>query len=164
MALTEKQKRFCEYYAEEPNATQAAIKAGYKKKAAYATGAENLRKPQVREYIDQLLEQARSARVATVQEVMEYLTSVMRREQNEHVVITIKEEKSYYAEDSDGKMRKRTDKTEKAEIVKIPSKVSDANKAAELLGKRFGMWGEKQSEEKNMGIVPDILKAVGDIE
>ena len=45
--LTEKQKRFCDYYIEDPNATQAAIRAGYSKKTARFIGNENLTKPNI---------------------------------------------------------------------------------------------------------------------
>jgi phage terminase small subunit len=53
--LTAKQKAFCQEYLIDKNATQAAIRAGYKPQAAYASGHENLRKPQVKAYLDQLL-------------------------------------------------------------------------------------------------------------
>lgn len=53
--LTGKQDRFCrEYMANGFNATAAAIAAGYSPKTAYAIGHENLRKPEIRERIDQL--------------------------------------------------------------------------------------------------------------
>jgi phage terminase small subunit len=45
--LTDKQKRFCDEYLIDLNATQAAIRAGYSKKTAYAIGEENLRKPEI---------------------------------------------------------------------------------------------------------------------
>lgn len=45
--LTPKQRLFVEEYLVDMNATQAAIRAGYKKKAAYRTGFENLNKPQI---------------------------------------------------------------------------------------------------------------------
>ena len=51
MALTPKQQRFCDEYLIDLNATQAAIRAGYSEKTAYRTGADNLRKPQIEEYI-----------------------------------------------------------------------------------------------------------------
>ena len=47
MSLTAKQKRFCDEYLIDLNATQAAIRAGYSEKTAYRTGADNLRKPGV---------------------------------------------------------------------------------------------------------------------
>jgi phage terminase small subunit len=48
MALTSKQKRFIEEYLIDLNATQAAIRAGYSRKTAYAIGSENLTKPEVK--------------------------------------------------------------------------------------------------------------------
>lgn len=54
MALKGKQKRFCEEYIIDLNATQAAIRAGYSEKTAKAIGHENLTKPNVMEYIHKL--------------------------------------------------------------------------------------------------------------
>jgi phage terminase small subunit len=53
--LTPKQEQFCyEYLANGFNATKAAIKAGYAKKTAYAIGAENLKKPQIKARIQEM--------------------------------------------------------------------------------------------------------------
>lgn len=52
--LTSKQERFCYEYCIDFNATQAAIRAGYSQKTAYASGAENLRKPQIKSRIDEM--------------------------------------------------------------------------------------------------------------
>ena len=49
--LTTKQKLFCKEYLKDLNATQAAIRAGYSEKTAYAIGVENLKKPLIAEYI-----------------------------------------------------------------------------------------------------------------
>ena len=78
--LTERQKAFCEYYIESLNATEAAIKAGYSKKTARAIGAENLTKPYIQEYIHEVVEKLRSGRIADADEVLSYLTQVMRGE------------------------------------------------------------------------------------
>lgn len=60
--LTAKQERFCYEYCIDFNATQAAIRAGYKAVNAFSTGAENLRKPllysKIREMQDKLAETA----------------------------------------------------------------------------------------------------------
>ena len=55
--LTAKQRRFIEEYCVDFNATQAAIRAGYSKRTAYAIGAENLRKPQIREAVERRLKE-----------------------------------------------------------------------------------------------------------
>lgn len=53
--LTEKQKRFCEEYLIDFNATQAALRAGYSQKTAYSIGDENLRKPEIQSEIQSLI-------------------------------------------------------------------------------------------------------------
>ena len=112
--LTEKQKRFCDEYLVDYNATQAAVRAGYSVKSAYSIGEENLRKPELKTYIDERLEQLRSAKTATATEVMEFLTEVMRDEDESSV---------------------------------------SRLKAAELLGKRFGLFTDKLNVEGNIPVV-----------
>lgn len=84
--LTLKQKRFADEYIITANATQAAIKAGYSKKTANRIGTENLSKPVIKTYIDVRLKEIESEKTASIKEVMEYLTSVMRGEQTEQVL------------------------------------------------------------------------------
>lgn len=52
--LTDKQRRFCEEYVIDWNATRAAIAAGYSENTASETGYENLRKPQIAAYIEEI--------------------------------------------------------------------------------------------------------------
>ena len=89
--LTEKQKRFADYYIELGNATQAAINAGYAKRSAQQMGAENLSKPVIRSYIDERLEQIASERIMSAQEAVELLSSIARAEITEQVVVTTME-------------------------------------------------------------------------
>lgn len=81
--MTEKQKAFCDYYIETGNATEAAIKAGYSKKTAKVIGSENLTKPYLKQYIDERLAQIEDARIAKGEEVLQYLTKVMRGEEKD---------------------------------------------------------------------------------
>lgn len=55
--LTDKQKRFCEEYLIDLNATQAAIRAGYKEKTARSIAAENLTKPDIQLYMQKLMQE-----------------------------------------------------------------------------------------------------------
>ena len=59
--LTDKQRRFCEEYIVDLNATQAAIRAEYSEKTAYSMGQRLLKKVEAQEYIKQLKEE-RAAR------------------------------------------------------------------------------------------------------
>ena len=155
--LTEKQKRFCDEYLIDCNATQAAIRAGYSEKTAYSIGVENLKKPELKAYIDEQLEKIHSEKTADAQEVMEYLTSVMRREELETVVVVCKKHKSHY--DDNGK--KVIDDVEEPVSVPIPTKVSDANKAAELIGKRWGIFNGNQPDgESQEDKVADKLNEI----
>lgn len=88
MSLTEKQKRFVDFYIETGNATEAARKAGYASKAAYATGAENLRKPQIKAAIDARLKELEDSRIAKADEVLKFLTATLRSQVTEpHVIV-----------------------------------------------------------------------------
>lgn len=78
--LTPKQKAFADEYLKCGNATEAARKAGYKEKAAYAIGAENLRKPQISAYIAERQKQIEDSRIADITEVLQFFSSVMRGE------------------------------------------------------------------------------------
>ena len=68
--LNERQKAFCEYYAACLNATEAAKRAGYNKKTAYSIGSENLTKPEIKNYIDEL--------IATMDDVFKFLSDTMQ--------------------------------------------------------------------------------------
>ena len=80
MKLTLKQKRFADEYIISGNATQAAIKAGYSKKTANRTAAENMSKPVIKAYIDEQLAKLASQKIAQQEEILQYLTSVLRGE------------------------------------------------------------------------------------
>ena len=77
--LTEKQKRFIDYYIETANATEAAIRAGYSKKTAKQIGSENLAKLDY--FIKSKLEAKDRERIASQDEVLEFLTRVIRNEE-----------------------------------------------------------------------------------
>lgn len=85
MKLTAKQRLFADEYIKSGNATQSAIKAGYASKAAYRTGADNLRKPQIKAYIDAKMAGIESHKIASAKEVLQYLTRVLRGEEKEEI-------------------------------------------------------------------------------
>ena len=136
------QKRFCEEYLIDLNATHAAIRAGYSKKTAAAQAARLLRNVKVQNYKSELSSRLKSEKIADVTEVMEYLTSVMRgKSESEIIVVEGK---------GDGISSAR-------HITKNPDE-KERLKAAELIGKRFGMFDKKEDEQINepVRIVDDI--------
>lgn len=78
MKLTTKQKKFCEYYLQTGNASEAARRAGYSEKTAPSVGAENLRKPQIHQYIAERQEKNDKEMIADSNEVLRFYTEVMR--------------------------------------------------------------------------------------
>lgn len=80
MKLTPKQKKFCEYYIQSGNATDAARKAGYSEKSAEAIGLENLGKPRISAYIAERVADQDKKRVADADEVLRFYSAVMRGE------------------------------------------------------------------------------------
>lgn len=148
--MTAKQQRFCDEYLIDLNATQAAIRAGYSKKTARAIANENLTKPYIKEYIEKRMAEKEKQLIADQDEVMKYLSAVMRREMTESVVVTLSTEKSTYVPDVNGTMRKQTIKQDIPQVVEIPARLSDANKAAELLGKAYGIYTDKVEVDADM--------------
>ena len=129
--MTNKQKRFCDEYLIDCNATQAAIRAGYSAKTAKQIGQENLTKLDIKNYIDARMTKIRNDSIADATEIIKYLTSVVRGESQgtEIVVEGI----------GDGCSEART-------IKKAPSE-KDRLKAAELLGKRYGIFRDNVAIE-----------------
>ena len=160
--LTQKQRMFCDEYLIDLNATQAAIRAGYSEKTARNIASENLAKPYIREYIDERLKEKEKQLVADQDEVMRYLTEVMRRQKTESVVVTLNKETSTYVPDENGTMRKQTIKEEIPQVVKVPAYLKDANKAAELLGKAYGLYKEKVDVDADMDLNITIDYGDGD--
>ena len=62
--MTAKQKRFCDEYLIDLNATQAAIRAGYSKKAARQVGNENMSKPYIKNYIEERMQEKEDSLIA----------------------------------------------------------------------------------------------------
>lgn len=81
--LTEKERIFADEYIKTTNATQSAIKAGYAENSASVTGSKMLRKPKVRQYIDAVMNERSKDTIATADEVLEYLTRVVRGEEKD---------------------------------------------------------------------------------
>lgn len=138
--LTAKQQRFCDEYLIDLNATQAAIRAGYSKKTAAQTAARLLTNVKIQEYIKNRMAEKEAALIADQDEVLKYLTSVLRG-QSKSTEIVIEG-----LGDGSTKARK---------MEKEPSE-KDKLKAAELLGKRYGLYTEKVEEKVDMELNVNI--------
>lgn len=141
VAMNARQKRFCDEYLIDCNATQAAIRAGYSKKTARVIATRLLADVAIKSQIDEQLEQLHSKKVANAQEVVEFLTAVMRGEHTEQTLKFV----------GDGIQT----------ITRIDVGAKDRIKAAELLGKRYGIW--KDSIEVG-GAIPVVISGSDDLE
>lgn len=162
--LTLKQKKFADEYVISGNAT-AAYKLAYpsvkKDSVARANGSRLLTNANVSNYIEERLEEIQSEKVADQQEIMERLTRIGRREEMEYQVVTLRTKEDRWVNVGTEKkpvLKKQSVDIEEEKIVPIPAKLSDANKALELLGKRYAMWTDKQEVSGDLSVtfVDDI--------
>lgn len=166
MSLTAKQKRFCDEYLIDLNATQAAIRAGYSEKTAYRTGADNLRKPQIEEYIAKRQKELSRSTEITQERVIKELALIAFSNYADYAHVV---EKKMKAEvdgalvdvlDEDGKpvmyrtvepvlTEELTEEQKRAlAVIKkgrdgLEVKSCDKVKALELLGKHLGIFTDK---------------------
>lgn len=134
--LTIKQKKFADEYIKSGNATQSAINAGYSKKTARVTGAENLTKPNIKAYVDERMKKLEEEAIADQKEILKGLTRQARREEKEYQVVVI--QKPRYDDNGNFLGMEQTPK-----MVEIPTQNKDSIKAWELLGKRYQLWTDK---------------------
>lgn len=85
--MTHRQKMFCYEYAQSGNATQSAIKAGYAEKTARSQGQRLLTKVDIQNELQRLADEMASSKIATAKEMQELLTSIIRSEETEEVVV-----------------------------------------------------------------------------
>lgn len=140
--LTPKQRAFADYYIETCNATEAAKRAGYSEKTAFTIGPENLRKPLIKKYIEERMKPKEGRRIASADEVLEFLTRGMYQELEEDVVVT------------EGCGQGITE----SRIIKKKNDSRTAAKCAEMLAKRYAIFKDKLEVDAEVGIkiVDDI--------
>lgn len=131
--LTLKQKKFADEYIISGNATESAIKAGYSSKYANTNASKLLQNTTIKSYIDERLKEIESDKIADQQEVLKYLSAVMRGEMTEQTLKSVGES---------GQV-----------ITEIDVGAKDRIKAAELLGKRYRLWTDKSEVEVTGAVV-----------
>ena len=140
--LTDKQKKFIDEYLVDLNATQAAIRAGYKEKAAYRTGAENLRKPQIQEEIQKRMEERQKRTEITQDMVLQELAAIAFARATDYVSVMggmVQVKDTDQLSDSQIAAIAGIKETQNGIEVKLGSK----EKTLELLGRHLGMWNDK---------------------
>lgn len=152
--LTDKQERFCQEYLIDTNAYQAAIRAGYTHKSAldasrWLTDDPNKSrtkfKPLLVKRIQEAMEEIQSKRIATAEEVIQYLTSVLRGETTAEIVVVEGAGDGY---SQARRMQKSPDERERL-------------KAAELLGKRYAIFSDRLNVD---GALPVVITGEDELE
>lgn len=117
-----KQELFCQEYVVDGNATQAAVRAGYSKKTAFQIGPENLKKPKIRDRIDQIMEE----RLAVLQITQERVIAKLAN-------LGMSDIRQYYHEDGSLKQIHELDNAAAAAVagVKMKDIVTNPNRAAD---------------------------------
>lgn len=137
--MTEKQKRFCDEYLIDCNATRA-YKTVYQNvksdEVARKAGSRLLTNVDVKNYIADRMEEIHNEKTADAQEVIEYLTSVLRGESTAQEIVV--------EGTGDGCSEART-------MEKAPSE-KEKLKAAELLGKRYALFTDKVETDVDMDL------------
>ena len=133
-----------EYYKNGCNATKAAESVGYSPKTARQHGSTLLKDKIVKrelKVLDELLsldklsvpaKEDMEGKIADIDEVLTTLTHILRRELPEDNVVVLKTNKTEFIDDE-----KHITRSEEAQIVTTRPKLSDVNKAADLLLKYF---------------------------
>ena len=143
--LSLKQQIFADEYIITGNAYQSAIKAGYSKKYAKAQSHKLLENVGIKTYIDEQLEKMQSTRIADATEVLELLTSAVRGELKEEIVVVEGSGEGY----------------SEAKTIDKQIGAKDRLKAAELLGKRYMLFTDKVNIT---GSVPVMIVGEDDLE
>lgn len=135
--MTIKQKKFADEYIISGNAYQSLKNAGYSENYAKSDGCKILENPSVKSYIDERLKELEDKQIAKQEEVLKYLSAVMRGEETEQI------------------LRSSGDYEQVIDDIEVSAK--DRIKAAELLGKRYGIWTDRvEMQTENVVIIDDI--------
>ncbi|ERS94155.1 terminase small subunit [Staphylococcus simulans] len=161
--LNKRQRTFAEAYAIPGtecygNATKSAIFAGYSERSAYNTGQRMMKNDEIQRYIKGVEEKLFDEQIMSGKEVLYRLTRTARAETIEIEPVVTKK--------GDYKLNPSTEKynlvyDERVELVKKPPKISDQNKALELLGKHHKLFTEVQDVNVE---VPNFIDDIGRFE
>ena len=160
--LSDKMELFCQEYIIDFNATQAAIRAKYKEDNAYAIGAENLRKPQIKKRISELINdflgtEKDTLRMKVIQELAIIAFSDVTQDINVVSETVIRDDKEYEIQRVEIQDTKNSNQSAAIAGIKktdkgIEVKYHDKTKALELLGKFGALWTEKIEHSGSISI------------
>lgn len=134
--MKDRQRRFADEYLIDLNAEAAAVRAGYSPRYARGNAYKLAARSGIKEYIEKRMAEKESELIADQNEVLRYLTAVMRGESTSEEIIV--------EGIGDGRSKAR-------KLEKTPSE-KDRLKAAELIGKRYGLFTDKIETDVDMDL------------
>lgn len=134
--LNPKQQAFADFYIESGNAEESALRAGYSESYARAQSYKLLANVGIKSYIDTQMAEIKTERIADQTEILETLTSILRGESRSAILKGIGEGAQVIEEE-------------------MPPTTPERVRAAELLGKRYAMWTDKQQVD---GVAQVVIK------
>ena len=134
--MKDRQRRFADEYLIDLNAEAAAVRAGYSPRYARGNAYKLVARSGIKEYIEKRMAEKDSELIADQNEVLRYLTAVMRGESTSEEIIV--------EGIGDGRSKAR-------KLEKTPSE-KDRLKAAELIGKRYGLFTDKIETDVDMDL------------
>ena len=139
--MTPRQEIFCVEYLIDLNATQAAIRAGYREKTAYSMGQRLLKNVEIQSRIKKMRDEYYDKTIMSAKEVEYLLSKAGRGELKEEVVV----------------VEGLGDGVSAAQIIKKHLSAKDRIKALELMGKRHHLFKDQNSKtgEEEVQIIDD---------
>ena len=134
--VNERQKRFADEYLTDLNAEAAAIRAGYSRKYARGNAHKLVANSCIKAYIQQRMDEKEKELIADQNEVMKYLTSVLRGQSQSEVVV-VENIGDYMSE---------------ARLIQKAPDEKERLKAAELLGKAHQIFVDKVEQTVDMDL------------
>lgn len=172
--LTGKQRLFCDYYIKTFNATQSAIKAGYSKNTAYAIGAENLKKPQIKAYLTKLRDAYMEDEYLDTKRLLERHRQIAFYDVNDYVnddgtlkdlsecdgslIRKVSAEKTNIEQISEIGEEK---KTKTKEVIKTNFELEDRSKSLIFLTKFYGLDPDTNIAKERLEIEKDKVYGTG---
>ena len=161
IGLNQRQKLFASEYIKLGNATQAAINAGYSEKTAGRIAGQNLKKLEIKRFIDAEIEKMHEENIMDAKEALSILSDIARGKRDEEVIMM-----NPVSGEVERIMKKADNNTVIKAITEILKRYPTAKQAEKLqleiekLKSQIG--GDEGQDEKIVGFLDIIKGAVSD--
>jgi phage terminase small subunit len=143
--MTARQERFCQEFAKTGNATLSAINSGYSEKTANEQGARLLANASIRERIKELQGEIKNKNIMDAREMQEHLTSIIRQESEEEVIVVEGCGDGYSEATTKTKTPSQSDRIKAIQLLARMQGVLDSGNTVNVVVPIFG--GENDLEE-----------------